>query len=206
MKAFTFLQTDKKVLLENWRKFFGSTLFCSFQLLAACLFVLAGQEVAGAAFFGALIGVLLLVCEDTLPTTLPFLLISAFTTNCYDSFNLFIGFAKLAPVALLVLGYHFVKYRKPFETDKSIYGIMAVSLAVLLGGVGRFSVSEYFNGAYYLLGLSLGMILAYCLMKSRFSGAGDGEFAYRFAVTMTTLGLHCCFIVLSGYFKNGGGA
>lgn len=149
---------DKRAVLAAVREFFNSYVFYIFETIAACLFVAAGQEVAGAVFFVALICMILLVCDDILPTTLPFLLISAFTTNLYDSYDLFIPYIRYAPAAVICLLFHFIRYRQPMKTGESAYGILAVSVAVMLGGIGRFSIMDYVRGAYYVLGLGFGML------------------------------------------------
>ena len=200
-QLFDFKNIDGKELLAILRRFCNSYLFYAFEFVAACLFVAAGKEVEGAVFFVSMIGVLLVLSEDILPTTFPFLLICTFTTNCYDSFNTFIQYIWYAPIAVICLVFHFVYYRQPFSSGKSVYGIMAVSLAILLGGIGLFSAKDYFYGGYYLLGLSLGMLAAYYLMYSQFSAPRDYDLSTRFSVIMTMLGLFCTFMVSSGYFK-----
>lgn len=201
--AFSYLKSmNRETLLSDARKLLNSYLFYAFELFAACLFVLAGREVEGAVCFVALICIVLLVCDDILPTLLPFLLISAFTTNCYDSFDLFFPYIRYAPVAVLCLGYHFIAYRQPMKTGESSYGIIAVSIAVLLGGIGNFTLKEYATGAYYVLGLGVGMLAAYYLMKSQFSVKRDYDLRERFSVVMTFLGLLCVFMIASGYCKH----
>ena len=58
------------------RELFGSVPFAFFETLAAIVVVLTMQEVAGAVAFVALIALKLVVCDDILPTTLPFLLLA----------------------------------------------------------------------------------------------------------------------------------
>lgn len=192
---------DGKELLAFARKFFNSYLFYVFETIAACLFVWAGEEVAGAVCFVALICVMLLVCEDTFPTALPFLLLSAFTTNCYDSFDLFFPYIRYAPVAALCLGFHFYAYRRPLRTGESAFGILTAGMAVLLGGIGGFSLREYATGAYYYLGLSVGMLFLYVLLRSRFFAPKDYDLKERFSVVMLLLGLLCVYIIAAGYYK-----
>ena len=193
---------DWKALLKNIREFFNSYVFYIFETLAACLFVATSQEVVGAVCFVALIAVILLLCDDILPTTLPFLLISAFTTNCYDSFDTFFPYIKYAPAVAICLIFHFIFYRKPMKTGESAYGILAVGVAIMLGGIGNFSLKEYAVGSYYMLGLGFGMLATYFLMKSQFSVKRDYDIKIRFSAIMTFLGLLCVFIIASGYYKS----
>lgn len=190
-----------KALLQTLRRFFNSELFYVFETLFACLLVVMRQEVIGAVIFVALISLLLIVCEDILPTTLPFLLLCTFTTNCYDSFDTFIGYAVYAPVVVAALIAHFVVYRGTLKMGESVYGICLVSIAVLLGGVGDFTLKQYVSGAYYIFGLGAGMIFAYMLMKSAFSARRGYDVRMKFAAVMTLVGVLCSFMIATGYVR-----
>lgn len=194
--------TDPKSVLFFVRKFFNSYCFYAFETIAACLFAATGKEVAGAVCFVCLICVILLVCDDILPTLPPFLLLSAFVTNCYDSFDIFFPYIKYAPAAALCLIFHFTAYRRPVRTGISAYGILAVGVAIVLGGIGRFTLKDYVYGAYYVLGLGFGMLATYYLMKSQLSADRNYDLRARFSVIMILLGLLCTFIVAFGYYKN----
>ncbi len=201
-QALSFLRRlNKKDVLAKARAFFNSYLFYIFETVAACVFAAARAEVAGAVVFVALICVILLVCDDILPTTLPFLLISAFTTNLYDSYDTLIPYIRWAPVAAMCLLFHFYTYRQPMKTGESAYGILGVSVAVMLGGIGRFTFAEYATGAYYVLGLGFGMLAVYFLMKSQFSVDRDYDIKERFSVVMTLLGALCVFLIACGYYR-----
>lgn len=190
-----------KVLLVFSRDFFNGYVFYAFETVVACLFVATGREVEGAVYFVVLICTLLLVCDDVLPTTLPFLLLSAFVTNCYDSFDTFFPYIRYAPAAVLCLVFHFIAYRKRTETGESAYGLLAVSVAVVLGGIGNFTLKDYAYGSYYILGLGFGMLVTYYLMKSQFSTKRDYDLRVRFSIIMVFLGLLCTFIVAFGYYE-----
>jgi hypothetical protein len=190
-----------KTLLKNARSFFNSYTFYIFQTLLACVIVALKMEVLGVVCFIGLLCVLLIVCDDILPTTLPFLLVCAFSTNCYDSFNTFIGYAIYAPVVVSAFLCHYLIYFKGFKSGKSVEGICAVSIAVLLGGIGNFSLLEYIKGGYYILGLGVGMLGAYFLMKSEFSVYRSYDIKHRFAVIMSLLGFFCVALITIGYAR-----
>lgn len=183
------------------REFFNSYLFYVFELFAAFMFVVMSKEVYGAIVFAALLSVLLLVCDDVLPTTLPFLLLCTFTTNCYDSFDTFMAYIPYAPIVVACAVFHFVVYHKKFSVGESFKGIFAVSLALCMGGIGNFTVIEYAKGAYYVLGLGFGMMLAYMLMKSEFGVQREYDFKERFAVIMMLEGLLCALMILWGFYR-----
>lgn len=192
---------DGQALLRSVRGFFNSYIFYVFETLLACAFVLFRQEVFGVIVFVGLLGLLLVVCEDVLTTTLPFLLVCTFSTNCYDSFDTFIGYAIYAPVVVVALIAHFVMYHKPYYFGESMYGICAVSIAVLLGGIGSFGVLDYVFGAYYIFGLGAGMVVAYYLMKSQFSVQRDYDIRKRFSVIMTLMGMLCVAMIFIGRMR-----
>jgi hypothetical protein len=151
--------------------------------------------------FAAIISLLLIVCDDILPTTLPFLLLCTISTNCYDSFDTFMAYIPYAPIVVACAVFHFVVYHKKFSVGESFKGIFAVSLAICMGGIGNFTVIEYAKGAYYVLGLGFGMMLAYMLMKSEFGVQREYDFKERFAVIMMLEGLLCVLMVFWGYYK-----
>ena len=187
--------------LYTVRRFFNSSAFYFFETLIACLFVGMATEVEGVIVFAGIITLLLLVCDDIVPTTLPFLLLCTISTNCYDSFDTFIKFAIYAPIVVVAFIAHFVVYAKKWKIGESVYGICAVSIAVLLGGLGNFSLKEYALGSYYVLGLGAGMVLAYLLMKSQFSGDREYDLRTKFSAIMMLMGCVCVWIVFMGYVR-----
>lgn len=194
--------------LETSRAFFNSYIFYMFETVLAFWFVCLQKEVVGAIVFVGLLSLILIVCDDVLPTTLPFLLLCTFTTNCYDSFDTFMAFAIYAPIPVASIVFHFIVYRKPYRAGTSVNGICLVGFAVLLGGIGRFSFMEYIKGSYYVLGLSVGMVGAYLLMKSQFSPYRPYDERARFSVIMLLDGLLCVAMIGIGYlrFYHGGNA
>lgn len=187
--------------LDVTRRFFNSYAFYVLETLIACLFVGMGKEVEGVLVFAAIISLLLIVCDDILPTTLPFLLLCTISTNCYDSFDTFIEFAIYAPIVLATLVAHFIVYRKKLRMGESVYGICAVSIAVLLGGIGRYSLVQYASGIYYVLGLGAGMIIAYMLMKKEFAPRRDYDLREKFSAIMMLMGIVCVVIIGVGYLR-----
>ena len=188
--------------LESARALFGSVPFMLFETVLALCVAMLRTEVVGAVVFVLLICLKLVVCEDILVTTLPFLLVSAFLTSCYDSFNTFIVFLPAAPVVVFCVLFHFIVYKKPFRGGESADGIGFVAIAVTLGGVGGFTLMEYIGGAFYLFGLGLGLLVAYFLMKSQFSTRYGYDIRERFALVMTLFGTLCVCMVVFGHLRN----
>lgn len=190
-----------KAALQWLRAFLNSYIFYAMEFLLALSFILGYAEVEGVLVFAALISLILVVCDDITPTTMPFLLVCALATNCYDSFDTFIKFAPFAPLIIACVLFHFIYYRKPYTVGESVKGIIAVSIALLVGGIGKYTLMDYAKGAYYVLGLGVGMIFAYLVMKSEFSSrARDYDIKERFSVIMLIwAAFSICIMVIGEY-------
>lgn len=188
--------------LKEARAFFNSGWCYVLQTVLAFIFVFLQQEVIGVIVFIGLLSVILIVCDDTMATTLPFLLVCTFSTNCYDSFDTFMAFAIYAPIPAAALVGHFLVYHRPYrEFGVSAYGIFAVSCALVLGGIGGFTLKEYVLGAYYILGLGVGMLVAYILVKSRFGGRRDYDMREKFSQIMTCMGGLILMMFVLSFFR-----
>ena len=105
---------------------FQSFRFCVLLLFLAVIITVLNIEFYGVILFVLLISAILVLSDDILDTTCPFLILCAFVSICYDSFNTFI---KLAPLALLPIGaliYHYVKYKS--RTLFTICKIIKISI------------------------------------------------------------------------------
>jgi len=189
--------------LNKFRQFLISRTFMIFTAIIGAMFVFLQAEVAGVAFFVLLMSFLLVVCDDILTTTLPFLLLCVSVLQCYDSFDTFIKFAFIAPIPIAALIFHFVAYRRNFVVGKTLWGILAVSVAVTLGGIGSISASEYFSGSsiYYILALGFGMAGVYMLIKSQIHKRDDYDIREKFVDIMYIMGLFACFQLLEIYYE-----
>jgi len=189
-----------KVSLQWLRTFLNSYFFYAFELLLATFFVYFRIEVQGVLVFAALLSFILLVCDDVVPTTLPFLLVCTFATNCYYSYNTFMAYAIYAPIIVACIVSHFIVYKKSYSAGLSFNGIFAVSLALILGGFGGYSLMQYAKGSYYVLGLGAGMMIAYALMKSEFSVKRDYDIKERFSVIMILMAVFCFIVMVLGKY------
>ena len=193
-------------MIADGIKLFKGMPFYLTLLLLAIVITAFGLEVLGVVIFALLISVILVVSDDIMDTTCPFLVLCAFVSICYDSFNTFIKLAPLviAPVAAFI--YHYVKYKGCFKIGYSFSGICAVALAVTLGGFGRITGGEFFSGGslYYTFGLGIGMMIVYIALKSQIAkeGADNATQKERFAIFMYIMGLAACAVVVAIYVRN----
>jgi len=187
--------------LSDMRSFFISRKFMIITAIIGALFVLLQAEVAGAVFFVLLMSFLLVVCDDVLTTTLPFLILCLSVLQCYDSFDTFIKFAYFAVIPVGAVIFHFVFYRRKFVAGKTLWGIVAVAVAVTLGGLGAITADEYFSGTslYYIAALGFGMVGAYALIKSQIHTREDYDIREKFVDIMYIMGIFACFQMLEIY-------
>ena len=180
-----------KSLLNKTRAFLNGTIFSLAEFLLASLIILTNSEVPGALLFVAIICVKLLICDDILAIFNSVFMVSVFVTNCYDSYDTFIKYIYAAIPAVLCILFHVIAYRKKCKLGASFPGLVAVTVAIMLGGIGKVPLSAYLQpmNLYYYLGLGAGMILIYIFMKSRLAADRKDDVFEKFAFCMTLLGL-----------------
>ena len=179
-----------KSILSKTRMFLGGTFFSLAEFLLASLIILTDFEVQGALIFAALICIKLVICDDILAIFNPIFMVSVFVTNCYNSYDTFIKYVYAIIPAVFCILFHVIAYRKKCKVGESFPGLIAVTVAILLGGIGKLDISVYLvpMNLYYYLGLGVGMILVYVFMKSRLASS-KGDVFEKFAVCMVFLGL-----------------
>lgn len=192
-----------KSVLDKTRSFLEGTLFSLVEFILATVIILTDFEVEGALIFAGIICVKLVLCDDILAIFNPVFMVSVFVTNCYNSYDTFIKYVYLIIPAVICILFHIIAYRpkEKCSIGTSFYGIVAVTIAIMLGGIGKVPFSEYLvpMNLYYYLGLGVGMMLVYFFMKPRLAGHKRGAVFERFAVCMTLLGLIAVVNILNYY-------
>ena len=199
-------------IAQGWMKLsaVSSRIFLNryFYLFLFCLsavIVVTEEQVRGAVLFVSIICLALVLCEDVLATTMPFLLLCVFVTPCYDSYDTFIQYLWMILPALAAVLFHFIVYRKPLQIGSTFWGLVAVSIALMLGGVGYIPATDYFRGGslYYTGFLGIGMVVAYLLLKSQLCVKRDYDVMEKFLTILYVMGIFTCFMVfhhLSGHW------
>ena len=200
-KVNAFLKND---ILEKIRDFCISEKFMLIMLAIACVITVFHIEIAGVFIFIFIEYFLLIVCEDLLATTLPFLLLSETLIKCYGSYNVFIHYVWLAIPVVGALIFHFVYYRKKLVLGKCFLPMLFVSVSVTLGGVGFLSFKEYFNLAafYYIFGLGFGMLLIYVLLNSYLNTPRKYSMKSKITDIMLYMGIFAVFMIFEFYLTN----
>lgn len=191
------LQTLRRYLVSGWGM--------AAQACLAAIVIVFDIKIPGIALFAALICTILVLCDNILATTPPALFMTLFLIKSNTS-TAYADYSKLWWIALLPLGallFHLFRYRKPLRRGKAFWPLAAVTVVLLLGGVGSISAEEYFAGTslYHMLALGLGMLIAYLWLSSAVEQDKQGELPEFVANMMITMGLLACFMIFHHYIS-----
>lgn len=179
-------------------KFFLNRYFYLLLFCLASVMIVTENEVLGAFIFVTIICVALILCEDIMATVLPFLLLCVFITNCYDSYDIFMPYLWVAVPAVLAIVFHFVVYHRKMQIGNTFVGLIGISIALILGGCGVLSPEEYFAPGvlFYTLGLGIGMVVAYLLLKPQFCVDRGYNVKEKFISILYIMGMLAVVMVL----------
>lgn len=205
-----YAKMENSTSIQKIRQVMTSEYFMIIQCVIAAVFVSFSSKndftsiVYGDILFTALCSFALIMCKDIVATLMPFLLISAMSIKCYDSFDVFIKFIWFAPALAFAILFHFIVYHKKFELGAIWKGTLFVGIAVTLGGLGKITAPEYFNGTaiFYTAGLGLGMFALYVLMNSQYEFTEKYDLRKKFSLIMTMVGLFCVYMIVHFYIAN----
>ena len=185
-------------------KFLEGRIFTAIVVLMAALFVVFRAEAYGAIALLYVSAVMLVFLDNLIVPLFPLLLASTFVIKCYDSASLFmpLWYLAIAPVGAIV--YYFIKNRERFSVGKSFGGILAVSVAVTLGGLFEIRKEEYFGGAslYYVIGLGFGMLLLYLAFRAQIRENDRYSIYERYTDDLCLVGAFASFVVIEHYLRN----
>ncbi|MBP5348839.1 MAG: O-antigen ligase family protein [Clostridia bacterium] len=187
---------------EALRDYYDGAIF-----FASLLIVAFRWEVVGCLVFLGIIGAALVLSDRLSDIFLPLILLTVFVTRCYDSFDVFIRYIPLYAAVMVCLVFHLVYYDVlPMIRQKakptfgaSFPGLVAVTVALTLGGIGSLSASQYFRpmNLYYVLGLGILMPLLYLIVKPR----ADAEARDRFTRSLFYMGCLAAYAVVIFYAR-----
>ena len=169
--------------------------------LIACFITVLRVEAIGLLVFAAIICTILVFCEDVIIALEPFLLLCLCLIKCNNSYDEFIKMVWLIVPAAAAIIFHFNYYRRKLPHGKLFWPMLAVSVAVTLGGLGKITAKEYFSlmPIFFTLGLGFGMLLFYNLMNSHIRLRENYSLPDKISKIMIIMGLFCCFMILEYY-------
>lgn len=181
-----------------------SDAFIWLSFVIACIVTTFRIEVAGLVIFTLLISFILVFCEDIIATLAPFLLLCVSLIKCHDSYDTFIKMWWIAIPAFPSLVFHFQYYKHKYIKSDLLKPMIAVSVAVTLGGLFEISAKEYFSlvSVFYTLGLGFGMLLFYMLMNDNILLRKNYSLSEKITKIFIIMGLFCCFMIIEHYLFN----
>ncbi|NCA66611.1 MAG: hypothetical protein EOM87_00955 [Clostridia bacterium] len=186
-----------------------SKAFMVFCLALATLFFALETEVQGIITFLLFISIILIFERDIMPTYLPILLAAMSVLRMYDSFNIFKNYAWIIVIVIISVVFHIIYYRprkmqRGKRLGKLFFPYVAVSAALLLGGIGSITSAEYFNPTtlYYVLALGVGMLVSYLIFHKYINPRRDYDTKEYFAFAMFIAGVFAFIMLALQYATN----
>ena len=125
-----------KIIAGKLNKFNASPYFGLMLLAAASVFIFTGAEVLGVYILSFIGAVTLLLDKDLLPALESILVICCFAIRCKNSASEFFSLWYLGiPIAVIFFAQFFIQKRK-VRLYSFTPGMIAVSIALILGGSG----------------------------------------------------------------------
>ena len=185
-------------------RFWHSKLYFPVCFLMLAVFMAVGQPVIGGVLVMSTLIFLLLFCDDLLSILFPVVLLAMVGTEFYDELYSLLRFWWIGLLAAAALLVHIGAYARAPRNGGSMHGLVAVSVATLLGGLGFISREEYFapTALYYSLGLGVVMLLVYLLIRREADRTRDYDVAGRMLQILYAGGLFTGFVVTLFYVRN----
>lgn len=174
-------------------------------MLIAAVALLTDANLACMFIYLAVIVYFLIFLDDLMSIVAPIFFILLMSVKYYVNFTVLTDYMwyAIVPVALAAI-FNIVYYRRPVVRGRFTYPLAAVTVALLLGGCGTISAKEYFSpvSLYYTLGLGLGMLLIYTLIRSRLENKRTYDRTERLAEIMYAAGILFAMIIIAFYIAN----
>lgn len=173
-------------------------------LVAATLLYIMGCALEGCLVMALVVAFLLLFCEDLMAVLLPFLLFCLLTTDFYTDLGRLLAYWPVLAGVVAAFVAHLLLYRAPMHKGAFTAPLLAVSAATLLGGLGSISGADYFSpvSVYYSVGLGLGMLCAYTVIRAHLRRAKGYDVLRRFLDLLYYAGLFAGVTVFKVYAVN----
>lgn len=174
------------------------------QAVLAAVLVVTRADIIGVLVFIPIFSAIAVLCNKLLATAAPFflttlLLIQSQHTTAYERFRPLFWVVAL-PVLALIL--HLIIYPpRKLVLGRACWPMLAVSVVIILGGVGYISAEEYFALTSFaiMLALGFGMLAAYVLLSCIVQESNSNELPQYLTNVMLAIGLVAAFMVFHHY-------
>ena len=174
------------------------------QAALAAMLVVTRADIIGVFIFIPIFSAIAVFSDKLLATATPFLfttllLIQSQHTTAYERFRPLFWLLAL-PIIALVL--HLLVYRpRKLVLGRAFWPMLAVSMVIVLGGVGYISAAEYFalSSFFIMLALGFGMLLTYVWLSCAIEESESDELPRYLTNLMVAIGLLGAFMVFHHY-------
>ena len=187
------------------RNFLESKIFTAIIWLLAALFVVLEEEEYGLIILLNIGAVVLLFSENISNAYLPGFLGVTFLIKCYvEDYAAFPHWWTALPFTIPAIIAYLIIYRRKITVGKSFWGVLAVTVAVTLGGMFTITPTEYFDleTLYYTIGLGVGLLGAYIFVRAHTVENDRYDIFERYANMMVLVCCFAVFMVLEYYLKH----
>lgn len=187
------------------RNFFESKIFAAMLFALAALFVVLEQEEYGLIIMLNIGALVLLFSENITNAYVPGFLGVTFLIKCYvKEYAEFQHWWTALPFTIPAIIAYLIIYRRKITVGKSFYGVLAVAVAVTLGGMFSITPAEYFDleTLYYTIGLGFGLVVAYLFVRAHTVENDRYDIFERYANMMLLVCCFAIFMVLEYYAKH----
>lgn len=150
-------------------------------------------------FFIALCIYFMVFSDDLMTIVMPLMMIFLLASTFFKDLSFLMAYFPYAviPFALAVV-FQLVRYRRPYVKGRMLYPLIAISVAVIIGGAGVIPMEDYLLpiNFYYIIGLGAFMIFIYCLSMSRLQNERQYDRVERLAKILYFVGFAAVFTVL----------
>ncbi|MBR6941157.1 MAG: O-antigen ligase family protein [Clostridia bacterium] len=185
-------------------RFTSSYLYSLLLFSLACVFIFTGKEIIGTYIFAFVIAFTMILSDDLFPALEGLLAVTCFAIQCKYSFK---GFMEIWPLGILPVAMffaHFFLYKKKLNKTSFLPGMIAVSIAILAGGVGVIYWKSYFSptSLFYMGLLGFGMVLICSYLASCFGEKKTDNADLRFCrMHITAIFIICAAIFWEYYTR-----
>ena len=122
-------------------------------------------EVAGLILIVLLASFVLVVKDDATPTIPIIFMVTAIFPVEVNPASYGLAILGVAPLPFALV-YHLIHYRRKFKINKFFYSQLAVSIALIFGGIGTINAEGYKNGIAWVLLLGVAILAIYFIFSN----------------------------------------
>lgn len=180
-------------------KFFYSSLYLGCLAVLIYLSWILNNPVIGLATISVFGTITLIFSEDITPTMA--LLVMACCIFATDDIGGYVIYVLVLIPLIIAIGLHFVLYPRKLKLGKMFFPQLAVSIVLILAGVGTIAIKNYFSTFFYCILLGLVILIFYVLYYTYYTNEKVDKQKY-FAKILFWFGLLMCAQIIGHYIKN----